>query len=102
MHCSYHPHPGSNPAVQSCMIALRIHACTRLHSGRHPLSSREHHSAFMKPVIFLLTVLLLMTLAAGVSQAQAPDLIVHHGKIVTVDQKFTTVEAMAVKDGLIL
>jgi predicted amidohydrolase YtcJ len=40
--------------------------------------------------------------SAGVSIAQVADLIVHRGKIVTVDQKFTVSEAMAVKDGLIL
>ena len=31
--------------------------------------------------------------------ADAPDLIVHHGKIVTVDAKFSIAQALAVKDG---
>jgi predicted amidohydrolase YtcJ len=44
--------------------------------------------------------LLLLFLTA--SPAQEADLIVHHGKIVTVDQKFSVSQAMAVKDGLIL
>ncbi len=32
----------------------------------------------------------------GAAQAPAPDLIVHHGKIVTVDRQFRVVEAMAI------
>src|SRR5436190_1416910 len=34
--------------------------------------------------------------------AQEPSLIVHHGKVVTVDQGFSVRQAMAVKDGRIL
>ncbi|HLJ10106.1 MAG TPA: hypothetical protein VKU82_02900, partial [Planctomycetaceae bacterium] len=34
--------------------------------------------------------------------AQDADLILHHGKIVTVDEKFTIAEALAVKDDRIL
>ena len=33
---------------------------------------------------------------------QAVDLIVHHGKVFTVDSAFSTVEAFAVKDGKII
>ncbi|MCE9529747.1 MAG: amidohydrolase [Planctomycetes bacterium] len=36
------------------------------------------------------------------AQAQDADLIIHNGKVVTVDAKFTIVEAVAVKDGRIL
>lgn len=36
------------------------------------------------------------------SSAQEPDLIIHHGKIVTVDKAFTIHQAMAVKDGMIV
>jgi len=36
------------------------------------------------------------------ASAQEADLIVHHGKIVTVDQQFTIHQAMAVKDGKVL
>lgn len=35
-------------------------------------------------------------------QAQAPDLIVHHGKIVTVNAQFALAEAFAVRDGRIV
>jgi len=34
--------------------------------------------------------------------AQSPDLILHHGKIVTVDAKFSIAEAVAIRDGRIL
>jgi predicted amidohydrolase YtcJ len=44
----------------------------------------------------------MIVLAGAGSSAQAADLIVHHGKVVTVDQKFTIHQAMAVKDGKIL
>ena len=43
----------------------------------------------------------LLLLNCRTSPAQEADLIVHHAKIVTVDQKFTLSEAMAVKDGII-
>jgi predicted amidohydrolase YtcJ len=44
---------------------------------------------------WLLLAILLIS-AASVS-AQPPDLIVHHGKIVTVDEKFSVAEALAVR-----
>jgi hypothetical protein len=46
----------------------------------------------------------LFTLAtlATASLAQEADLIVHHGKVVTVDRDFTVRQAMAIKNGLIL
>src|SRR5690349_4340148 len=56
----------------------------------------------MKPAAFILRVFLLAFLPSSASPAQEPDLIVHHGRIVTVDQKFTVARAMAVKDGVIL
>ncbi len=34
--------------------------------------------------------------------AQSPDLILHHGKIVTVDAKFSIAEAVAIRDGRIV
>src|SRR4051812_32941833 len=40
--------------------------------------------------------------AARTAQGQAPDLIIHHARIVTVDKAFSILEAMAVKDGKIL
>src|SRR6185369_13424495 len=36
------------------------------------------------------------------ARAAEPDLILHHGKIVTVDPKFSVQQAIAVKDGRIL
>ncbi|MDB5331330.1 MAG: nfdA 3 [Phycisphaerales bacterium] len=46
---------------------------------------------------------LLLAVAMAASQVQAaPDLIIHHGKIVTVDAKFSVVQAMAVKDGRVI
>ncbi|HWB04517.1 MAG TPA: amidohydrolase [Verrucomicrobiales bacterium] len=59
----------------------------------------------MKPAFSIALVFWLALLTAflpGISPAQEPDLIVHHGKVVTVDPKFTVLQAMAVKDGLIL
>jgi predicted amidohydrolase YtcJ len=44
----------------------------------------------------------LILFGRAVASAQDADLIVHHGKIVTVDGAFTIHQAMAVKDGKIL
>ena len=41
-------------------------------------------------------------LAASHLIAQSPDLILHHGKIVTVDAKFSIAEAVAIRDGRIV
>ena len=41
-------------------------------------------------------------LAASELIAQSPDLILHHGKIVTVDAKFSIAEAVAIRDGRIV
>jgi predicted amidohydrolase YtcJ len=38
---------------------------------------------------------------AGQAHAAAPDLILHHGKIVTVDRDFSLAEAIAIRDGKI-
>lgn len=43
-----------------------------------------------------------LLLSTSITFAQAPDLILHNAKIVTVDEKFTIVQAMAIKDGKIL
>lgn len=47
---------------------------------------------------------LIATLVLAASQALAaePDLIVHHARIITVDEKFAIAQAMAVKDGRII
>src|SRR5512141_3191697 len=39
---------------------------------------------------------------AGCALAQEPELILHHGKIVTVDERFTIAEAIAVRGGRVL
>jgi len=44
---------------------------------------------------------ILSTLATALL-AQEADLIVHHGKVVTVDRDFSVRQAMAIKNGLIL
>jgi predicted amidohydrolase YtcJ len=43
-----------------------------------------------------------LLLAGSSLMAQSPDLILHHGKIVTVDAKFSIAEAVAIRDGRIL
>ena len=50
-----------------------------------------------------LVCLALPTAGRGAEEPKGPaDLIVHHAKVVTVDEKFTTAEAVAVKDGRIV
>jgi predicted amidohydrolase YtcJ len=49
-----------------------------------------------------LTWAICFLLAASELIAQSPDLILHHGKIVTVDAKFSTAEAVAIRDGRIV
>lgn len=44
---------------------------------------------------------MLITLILGLTTAADPDLILHHGKIVTVDRDFSIHEAIAVRDGRI-
>jgi predicted amidohydrolase YtcJ len=53
------------------------------------------------PLHPLLSCLLFLAVPA-VRAADGPDLIVHHGKVVTVDKDFAVREAMAVKDGRIV
>ena len=60
---------------------------------------------FMRRVGTALTLvcLALPTAGRGADEPKGPaDLIVHHAKVVTVDDKFTTAEAVAVKDGRIV
>ncbi len=52
------------------------------------------------PFVRILLPLLLSTASFGA--AGEPDLIVHHGKIVVVDEKFTIAQAMSVRDGKVL
>src|SRR5688500_1826270 len=53
------------------------------------------------PLHPLLSCLLLLAVPAA-RAADGPDLIIHHGKVVTVDKVFAVREAMAVKDGRIV
>jgi len=51
--------------------------------------------------------LLVMLVSLGISRpssgyAQEADLILHHGKVVTVDRDFTVLQALAVKDGRLI
>ena len=48
-----------------------------------------------------LAVVLLCVLAAPAPAADTAELIVHNAKVVTVDAKFSTAEAVAVRDGKI-
>ncbi len=60
---------------------------------------------FMRRVGTALTLVCfaLPTTVRGAEEPRGPaDLIVHHAKVVTVDDKFTTTEAVAVKDGRIV
>jgi predicted amidohydrolase YtcJ len=53
--------------------------------------------------LFLSTILTLCaTVCAAEDDSSAPDLILHNGKIVTVDDQFSIQEAIAIKDGKIL
>src|SRR5438445_12174552 len=45
---------------------------------------------------------ILAILASPIARAADADLIVHHGKVVTVDKAFSVRQALAVKDGKVL
>lgn len=47
-------------------------------------------------------LLLALVVATGLQREAPPSHVFHHGKIVTVDPQFRTVEAMAIRDGHIL
>ena len=48
--------------------------------------------------MLLIRCVLMASAAAGAD----PDLVIHHGKIVTVDPKFSIAQAMSVKDGRVV
>lgn len=50
----------------------------------------------------LITTLTVITLLTSCNSRQEVNMIVHHGLIYTVDTAFSTAEAMAIKDGIIL
>lgn len=56
----------------------------------------------MKTSVWCCLALLAFTLCVSSGIAQPPDLIVHHGKIATVDARFTLAEAMSVRGDRIL
>ncbi|MCZ6768199.1 MAG: amidohydrolase, partial [Acidobacteria bacterium] len=47
----------------------------------------------------LLALVLFSRCASDVPEALAPDLVLHNGKIVTVDEDFSLAQAVAIKDG---
>jgi predicted amidohydrolase YtcJ len=53
-------------------------------------------------VFAALAALVLLPAARGAEPAAEADLILHHGKIITVDKKFSIQQALAIKDGRIL
>jgi predicted amidohydrolase YtcJ len=50
----------------------------------------------------MIYLLLLCFLLATCSDKQIADIILHNGKVITVDSNFSIVEALAIKDGKIL
>jgi predicted amidohydrolase YtcJ len=56
-----------------------------------------HSESMMRGTLQSLSMLCFMIGQSTGAPAQSPDLIVHHGKIVTVDGKFSIAEAMAVR-----
>jgi predicted amidohydrolase YtcJ len=56
----------------------------------------------MRALLRWLPALALVLLVAASCRAQAPDLILHHGKIVTVDQKFSLAQALAIRGSQIV
>lgn len=50
----------------------------------------------------LTTLLSAVTAGPAIAQHASPDLILHHGKIVTVDERFSIAPAMAIRDGRIV
>src|ERR1041385_1249580 len=53
-------------------------------------------------VLFAAVAVILLSFPNGIARGQAADLILHHGKIVTVDSKFSIQQALAVKNGQII
>ena len=56
----------------------------------------------MRPLAIAQTCFVAAVLAAAPAGAQAPDTILVNGKILTVDQQFSTREALAIRDGRIV
>ncbi|HEX2683437.1 MAG TPA: amidohydrolase, partial [Ferruginibacter sp.] len=54
------------------------------------------------PSLFLISCSLFLILTASCKFRQKADLIIHHAKIYTVDDKFSVAEAMAINDGKII
>ncbi len=56
----------------------------------------------MRPIIAAFVLCYLLANSATTFAADDPNLILHHGRIATVDDKFAIVEAMALRDGKIV
>jgi predicted amidohydrolase YtcJ len=63
--------------------------------------TRRKAASIIRPRHHLAAVLLAF-IAAALSPAQAADLIVHHGKIISADDRFSIHEAMLIRDGKIV
>jgi predicted amidohydrolase YtcJ len=66
------------------------------------LMNRSRSRAASLRHIALFTLLVISTALSHAVSADAPDLIVHHAKIVTADPQFSLRQAMAIKDGRII
>src|SRR5206468_3105569 len=94
-------------------IALGFWLWTRLRRGNGlrflhlPVRGPRAHclefqgSNFAGRMILRTALLALVSTSLGVRAADA-DLILHHGSVVTIDQKFSVHEAVAVRDGRIV
>ena len=56
----------------------------------------------VSPLSVLLGLFLLSSCTLSVPDVLAPDMVLHNGKIVTVDEDFSIAEAVAIKDGNIV
>ena len=63
--------------------------------------TREYTAQTMRSHLLIFFALFGLTGNAAV-EAQAPEIIFHHGKILTVDKSFSTAEALAIRDGRII
>src|SRR5207248_2637702 len=62
----------------------------------------QHWSMPMKPTISLLLAFASISFLSVTSAAPAPNLILHHGKIITVDKAFSIQQAVAIEGNRII
>lgn len=73
-----------------------------LHSRTTTARQRHRMSSNRRTIVLLAVVVVLACVSAAPSAQNDADLILHAGKVVTVDAGFTITEAIAVKDGRIV